>query len=332
MKILFDHNLPFALAHGGFQIQIEQTKAALEKIGVEVEYVRWWDEQQKGSLIHFFGRPSEGYVALAQAKGMKVVVAELHTGMGSRSINARRAQKAVMLITQTFLPKMFTAKLAWQTYRQADAFIALTPWEAEIMHDMFAADPNRIHVVPNGVEPVFFRKHAGGTHLVCTAAIHPRKRVLELAQAAARACVPVWIVGKPYAESDVYHQRFLALQRAHPEWIRYEGAISDREKMAQIYSGARGFVLLSTQESLSLSALEAAATGCPLLLSDLPWARTSFGTQAQYVSVHLTDAALAPTLRNFYDRAPTLPATFQPLSWEQVVVSLAAIYKQLLRP
>jgi hypothetical protein len=38
MKILFDHRLPFSFAHGGAQIQIHQTKATLEKIGVQVEY------------------------------------------------------------------------------------------------------------------------------------------------------------------------------------------------------------------------------------------------------------------------------------------------------
>jgi hypothetical protein len=34
MKILFDHPNPFLLAHGGFQIQIEQTQKALEGIGI----------------------------------------------------------------------------------------------------------------------------------------------------------------------------------------------------------------------------------------------------------------------------------------------------------
>jgi glycosyltransferase involved in cell wall biosynthesis len=329
MKILFDHTLPFALAHGGFQIQIEQTKAALEKIGVDVEFVRWWDPLQRGDVIHFFGRPSEDYISLAQAKGMKVVVAELHSAMGSRSVAARFAQKVAMRAAEALLPKSFTARLGWKAYRRADAFIALTPWEGEIMRDMFAADPAKIHVVPNGVEPRFFRAHVGGTHLVCAAAIHPRKRVVELAAAAVHARVPLWIIGKPYAESDLYYQRFLALQRTHPEWVRYEGAISDREKMAEIYSKARGFVLLSTQESLSLSALEAAAAGCPLLLSDLPWARGTFGTQAESASSRLRAEALASRLREFYDRAPKLPATFQPLSWEQVAALLLGLYEKL---
>ena len=47
MKILIHCNQPFVLAHGGLQSQIEQTKGALERIGVDVEFLRWWDEQQR---------------------------------------------------------------------------------------------------------------------------------------------------------------------------------------------------------------------------------------------------------------------------------------------
>ena len=46
MKVLFDHPNPFLLAHGGFQTQIVQTKVALERIGVEVDWLRWWDDEQ----------------------------------------------------------------------------------------------------------------------------------------------------------------------------------------------------------------------------------------------------------------------------------------------
>jgi glycosyltransferase involved in cell wall biosynthesis len=332
MKILFDHSLPFALAHGGFQVQIEQTMAALERNGAKVEHVRWWDERQRGDLIHFFGRPSEDYVGLAQARGMKVVVAELHSGLGSRSAGARLAQKTIMRAAQALLPKTFTARLAWGTYRQADAFIAGTAWEASLIETMFDADPRKIHVVVNGVEGIFARPHVGGTHLVCTSAIHPRKRVAELAAAAARARVPVWIVGKPYTEADSYYQKFLALHRDHPEWIRYEGAIADREKLAEIYAGARGFVLLSTQESLSLSSFEAAAAGCPLLLSDLPWARSAFGDMARYISPRLKEDRLAVVLRQFHDEAPSLTCDFRPPSWDEIGASLMTIYGKLIRP
>ena len=304
--------------------------ASLGRRGVEAEPVRWWDARQRGDFIHFFGRPDRTYIDLAQAKGMKVIVAELHSALGSRSAAARRAQKTVMRLAQAALPEAFTAKLAWDAYRKADAFIALTLWEAHILRTMFDAEPAKIHVVPNGVEDVFFRPHVGGDQLVCTAAIHPRKRVVELAEAAARAEVPLWIIGRPYSETDAYYRRFLDVQQTHARWIRYEGAIADRAQLARIYSEARGFVLLSAQETLSLSALEAAAAGCPLLLGDLPWARSAFGAEARYVSATLAGAALGARLRDFYTDAMAMPATFRPAGWDEIGARFAAIYQSLL--
>ena len=38
MNILFDHPEPAMLAHGGMLTQIQQTKAALEKLGHSVEF------------------------------------------------------------------------------------------------------------------------------------------------------------------------------------------------------------------------------------------------------------------------------------------------------
>ncbi len=77
MKILFYHSLPFALAHGGMQTHIEQTQAALQSIGLEVEPVRWWDNSQKGDLIHYFGIAPLDHIHFAQAKGIPVVITTL---------------------------------------------------------------------------------------------------------------------------------------------------------------------------------------------------------------------------------------------------------------
>jgi len=66
MKILFDCGVPFSFAHGGAQIQIEQTKAALESLGVEVDWFKWWKGQQTGEIIHVFGRPALCGVHLAK--------------------------------------------------------------------------------------------------------------------------------------------------------------------------------------------------------------------------------------------------------------------------
>lgn len=332
MKILFDHANPFSLSHGGFQIQISQTKAALENLGVEVEWLRWWDDAQTGQIIHFFGRPFPIYVQLAQQKGIKVVLAELLTGLGSRSPLSRFAQQALIKTVRQLLPDALWTRLAWDSYRLCDACVALTPWEAQLMTQMFQAPPHRIQVVPNGVDPVFLESQVTprGQWLICTATITQRKRILELAQTALLAQTPVWVVGKAYSETDPYFRQFESLARQHPGLLRYEGGIADRSRLAQAYRQARGFVLLSTMESLSLSALEAAACGCPLLLSDLPWARTVFGPAATYCPIASPPRA-APFLRRFYDQAPELPPPPRPKTWLEVGGLFVDLYRSLLR-
>jgi glycosyltransferase involved in cell wall biosynthesis len=333
MRVLFDCSAPFLLAHGGHQVQIEQTAASLRAVGVEVEMLRWWDDRQSGDVIHFFGRPSASYVRLAQGKGMRVVLAELLTAVGSRTRLRLLLQQGLIAVSRRVLPSMFTDRMNWESYRIVDGCVALTAWEKKLMHDLFGAPQPRLHVLPNGVEDVFLSapQAVRGSWLVCTATITERKRVLELARAAAVAETPVWIVGKPYAEEDPYYRAFTEVVRANPRFVRYEGGIADRAQMAGVYREAHGFVLLSTMESLSLSALEATACECPLLLSDLPWARTVFGSAARYCPVSTSAAVLAPVLRRFYDEAPSIAPAPKPLSWIEVAGQLQAIYAEVCK-
>jgi hypothetical protein len=143
------------------------------------------------------------------------------------------------------------------------------------------------------------------------------------------AQVPVWIIGEPYSKKDHYYEKFLAVVRAAGEMVRYEGGISSREKMASIYQNASGFVLLSSMESLSLSALEAAAGGCSLFLADLPWARFSFGSQATYSRLGSKEEE-AGNLKNFYHRIDEAPKPDEPCRWEEVGKQLCRIYEGLL--
>jgi glycosyltransferase involved in cell wall biosynthesis len=204
--------------------------------------------------------------------------------------------------------------------------VALTRFEAGLLTSIYGTDPHKVHVVPNGVENIFLESAPveRGPWLVCTATITERKRVLELARAAVKSEVPVWIVGKPYSENDPYARQFISLANAHPKLVRFEGPVEDRVRLAQIYRAARGFVLLSSKESLSLSALEAAACECPLLLSDLPWARDSFSGDAQYCPIAGT-AETARALRQFYESAPMLKPPPKPANWH----SIGAQFKQL---
>jgi len=330
MKVLLDHPNPFLLAHGGFQIQIEQTRQSLMRIGWDVDWLRWWDAEQKADLIHYFGRPHPAYIQQCHEKGLKVVMAELLTGLGSRPVGARKIQKALMVLTRRILPHDFISRLGWESYRKADAFVALTAWEKKLMTEMFSAPPHKIHVVPNGVEDVFLQGKPQGRrsdHLICTATITPRKRVLEMAQAAVLARVKVRFIGEPYSPEDPYFQQFIMAAKESAGWVEYEGGFTDRKRLAEAYRAAKGFILLSAMESQSLSALEAAACGCPLLLSDLPWARSSFGFGASYVPVASSEVT-AGFLRRFMEGIEKAPKADKIISWDEVATRLAQVYRE----
>src|SRR6266567_8587077 len=117
MKVLLNHHLPFMLAHGGTQIQIEQTRSALQETGVEVEPLRWWDEDQTADLLHHFGRIPTWLVSFAQKKGMKVLLADLMTQQGSRPPKRLLMQKYTAAWMRRFLPEKLTTAFQWESYR-----------------------------------------------------------------------------------------------------------------------------------------------------------------------------------------------------------------------
>ena len=333
MKVLFNCHFPFMLAHGGAQIQIEQTMAALGKLGVCVEPLRWWDDAQSGEVLHHFARIPTHLQRLAQEKGMKVVMSAFVSGLGARPAWKRFLQKLALRAIKPVAPKRLRDVFDWDSYRLLDAIIALTPYEASLLTGMHNAPPSRMHVVPNGVEEVFLKSRPAlrGKWLVCTASIIELKRVLELAQMAVRAETPVWIIGKAHSDADDYTRSFLEYARQNSKLVRYEGPIGDRERLACIYREARGIVLLSQWESLSLSALEAAACRCPLLLSDLTWARDAFKGSAAYCPVNGSLPDSATVLRRFYEDAPNLEPPPLPLSWTEVAAQIKVVYESILK-
>ena len=320
------------MAHGGLQIQMEKTKSALESLDIEVEFLRFWDEDQNGDIIHFFGRPTAAYVSLAQGKGIRVVQSDLLGGLGARPAWVRLLQSAFIRSLGAALPRWITMRLAWDSFQRSDVCVALTEWERRLIIKTFGAPADRTVCVPNGVDSEFLTEEPTerGEWLVCVASIVQQKRILELCRAAASARTPLWIIGRPFSAADPYARRFLDFARQNDDIIRYQGAIDDRSQLAGILRSARGFVLASDFESLSLAALEAAACGAPLLLRDLPWARGAFGDSASYCSRNLTIAGLEDSLLRFHRQAASAPRPPRPLSWRQVAEKLVAVYRSAL--
>jgi len=333
MKVLFSNNLPFFLAHGGTQTLMEAVMRELSNLGVEVEPERWWDENQKGDVIHYFYRPSLLNIQLAHLKGFKVVMTELLDQTASRPRAQLLAQRFFTRLARALLPSGLLARMGWETYAHLDAAVYAVQHEFEVAQYLFGAQPDKGWVIPYGLDEETLRQLAlpqgEEAYLVSVATIHPRKNSLLLAQAAQHAGVSIVFLGKPYASDDPYFLQFKKL--VDGKIVRYPGFVSTEEKWRYL-RGARGFALLSQFESGCIAVYEAAASGLPLLLSDLPWASKVYAKAREVKFVRLTSVSgVAADLKSFYASAHRQRGTTFPLStWRQVAEKYLSVYRSIL--
>jgi glycosyltransferase involved in cell wall biosynthesis len=333
MKVLFSNGLPFFLAHGGTQTLLESVMRELAGLGVEVEPERWWDENQKGDIIHYMNRPPLLNVRLARQKGFKVVMTENLDQTGSRSRGELLAQRSFIKLARALVPPGLLVRMGWGVYGELDAMVYVVEHEWAVAQYLFGAKSDKGHVIPHGLEAETLRQLAlpqdEEDYLISVATIHPRKNSVLLAQAADRARTPVVFLGKPYAADDPYFLEFKKL--ADGKFVRYAGFVSDKEKWRYL-RGARGFALLSQFESGCIAVYEAAAAGLPMLLSDLPWASKVYGKVPAVKFARLPSITLITAeLEAFYVSAHRQRGTTFPLlTWRQVAEKYVAIYRSIL--
>lgn len=128
--------------------------------------------------------------------------------------------------------------------------------------------------------------------------VQPRKRV-DSFLAAARACPDmqfIWVGGMPFgklaAENSAMKQMFVDA----PGNVHLTGVI-ELEAVRQYYAAADVFWLPSSQETFGLVVVEAAASGLPVMLRDIPDYKETFGDCA----LMETDETFVTTLKRLRD-------------------------------
>ncbi len=333
MKILIDQHVPFFLAHGGANTQVEQTRLALQQEGVDCEFVRWWDEGQRADLVHFFGTPPAGYLKLAKLKHLPVITNQLFTGTCNYSLSRLKWQgRMVRLVLALPFGSGAKQNLGWQSYMNSIRNVVGLEAEKQVLQVVYRVPSERISIVPYGMSEAFLQAGSGQrteNHLICTGTITARKCSVELATMARKAQVPVLFVGKPYDESEPYWAQFKSL--IDGQWVKYQPHVESEAKMVSLLQSARGFVLMSWFENWCLSAHEAAACGLPVLVPDQNWSRERFGNEARYFSTIGESDDNARILKKFYDDAPQMAApAVRQFSWREVARELIKVYEQTI--
>src|SRR3954471_17982277 len=145
MKVLFSHSIPFFLTHGGTQTLTEELMRGLRNKGVEAEPERWWDQGQRGDILHFIARPTKTHVTLAKSKGFKIVMTDLLDAVAARSRPKLMVQRLIICAIRRLAPGM-TERVAWDVYREADAMVFALSHESKVAQYLFGAPRDRCHV------------------------------------------------------------------------------------------------------------------------------------------------------------------------------------------
>jgi len=332
MKILIDHGMPFQLVHGGYQTQIEETKRGLEQIGMDVQWMRWWDDTQRADLIHAFSPVSQALLIHSREKNIPVVLTTLLTlecNFSETRIRAKRWRDG-LLARSPGVRGLFKT-LPQQALHLCTQNVVSLEAERRAMQRIYGIRRDRISIVPYGLSDTFLNAEAGsrgGDYLITQGTITERKNSVVLAELAHRAQVPILFVGKPYNVSDPYWKRFEAL--IDQKWVRHQDHVSNPVQMVELLRSARGFVLMSDMENWCLSAHEAAACGLPVLVPRMNWSMERFGDQARYFQDLRSRANLA-ILRRFYEDSVSLPIPqVRQWSWREVAQQLTRVYEEVL--
>lgn len=161
---------------------------------------------------------------------------------------------------------------------ESDSVIAISAAEARTVVERCGADPDRVVIVPPGVDRTIF--HAGGPpvsangrgYLLYAARLQPLKgpdlAIGALAEVPAELRPDLLIAGDVSADFAAYEADLHALVEAHglTGAVHFIGP-QPREKLAELMRGARIVLVPSHSETFGLIALEAEACGTPVIAS-----------------------------------------------------------------
>lgn len=334
--IIFDTTNAF-LTPGGKTTHALKLKQELEKLGINIDFSRWWDKSQEDCDIIHFLTPTPYVAQLAKSKGKKTLLSMIFDFESNKS---KIEQQKTILKNKIIdiLPNSLSKNAYWKALpymdlvhfmHEQDKNTALRYFprylnEQKTLIIPHAYDPSEMNISNNlNIKDMGFPKK----YLISCANISERKQSIFLAKIAKKTKVPIVFIGSS-SKGDYYYESFK--KEIDNKYVFYPGYVSKEWKDC-IEKNASGYVLLSKGESGCIAVYEAAAYKMPLLLSNLPWAwGYDSPTHISFCDFYDEEKACEQLLR-FYSLSSHLDNTpFKIYTWEEVALKYKEVYKRLL--
>lgn len=177
-------------------------------------------------------------------------------------------------------PEWFGRKFAhWYRYllprlvRNAAHILTVSASTKERVVDLCGVQPEKITVVPNGVDRRFFGRNRlldlPQRYVLAVGSLEPRKNLPRLLAAWTEVSChldDVWLICAGGANADIFASS--GLNRI-PERVKFLGRVSDDE-LPSLYAGALASCFVPLYEGFGLPVLESMAAGTPVVASSIP--------------------------------------------------------------
>jgi 1,2-diacylglycerol-3-alpha-glucose alpha-1,2-galactosyltransferase len=259
---------------------------------------------------------------------LHVDVVHVHT-VGPFALLALKQRRALRIITTHLTPDSLDGSLAGAKYYarltraylrhfygMGDALVAVSSTSAQELEDL-GLQRSTIHILPNSIDMkqvgtskrrADLRRELGFDErrlvAISVGQLQPRKGISEFV-ALARThpdILFVWVGSILFGPASAAHRKMHALARIQLPNLRFMGSVP-RARVFDLLSAADIYISTSLHETFGLSTLEAAASGLPLVLTDLPVFRETYGPSAQYGPPGQLAGALNDVARNAMLRA-----------------------------
>ena len=334
--ILFDTTNAF-LTPGGKTTHAIKLQNEISKLGIDIQFSRWWDKSQEDADIIHLLTPDIRIAKLAHEHGRKTFLSMIFDFESNKSEFQKKKTIVKNLLVDKF-PLLSTSGAYWKSFPYIDCIQFMHKYDKETAMRYFPKYicEDKVIEIPHAYDPkdMNISSHLNISdmnfpqkYLVSVANISTRKQTLKLARFAKKAHVPIVFLGSS-TQNDPYFKAFE--KEVDNKYVFYPGYVS-KEWRDCIESHASGYVLLSLGESGCIAVYEAAACNMPLLLSNLPWAwGYENPTDISFCDQDNEEEAIKQ-LKEFYDTSGQL--THSPFSihtWGEVAKMYVRQYERIL--
>lgn len=288
MRILFStYTLAFQNPGGGERVLLS-LKRELESLGHIVDLYNPWkhqtDQLNQFDIIHYFSCIEKSFWSYSKQVASRVPLIVTPTSYFNSGIQMKWLSLKIRFLNTFFLAHHQKAN-PWRHLLCPDYWLPNTEEEAHHLIKYWNILPEKIEVLPNGIDSFFFE---GKPHLFLektgiqqpfilhVGRFHPVKNQLTLIESVRLAKMRCVFIGTPDSEHTSYYEQCLRLAKAaeesdltHQTQFYFIPALDHHDPLlTSAYSAALALALPSEFESFGLVALEAAAAGTQLLLTN----------------------------------------------------------------